>query len=115
MPTFRLPLSGNVTQSINPWTWIFNPMGSQVGLVNINLGKSSNPEVEEEVLTDIASYGKQLGRIEDVLTVLLDHFRPKRALTTEEEKAIAGLRELVAEIGGVKAKHAAAATERTAA
>src|SRR5262245_24361470 len=42
--------------------------------------KSSNPEVEEEVLTDIASYGKQLGRIEDMLTVLLDHFRPQREL-----------------------------------
>ena len=49
MPVFRLPLSGNVTQSINPWTWMFNPVGSQVGLVNIELGQSSNPAVEEEV------------------------------------------------------------------
>src|SRR5712691_8518093 len=49
MPAFRLPLSGNVTQSINPWTWFFNPVGSQVGLVNIELGQSSNPAVEEEV------------------------------------------------------------------
>lgn len=60
MPVFRLPLSGNVTQSINPWTWLFNPVGSQVGLVNIELGQSSNPAGEEEVLTDVASYGKQL-------------------------------------------------------
>jgi hypothetical protein len=37
LPVFRLPLSGNVTQSINPWTWFFNPIGSQVGLVNIEL------------------------------------------------------------------------------
>jgi hypothetical protein len=108
MPTFRLPLSGNVTQSINPWTWLFNPMGSQVGLININLGKSSNPEVEEEVLTDIASYGKQLGRIEDVLAVLLDHFHPQQELAPKETKAIADLRELIAEIADVKAKHAAA-------
>ena len=34
MPAFRLPLSGNVTQSINPWTWFFNPVGSRVGPVN---------------------------------------------------------------------------------
>ncbi len=58
MPAFRLPLSGNVTQSINPWTMLFNPVGSQVGLVNIDLGQSSQPEVEQEVLTDVASYGK---------------------------------------------------------
>ncbi len=88
MPVFRLPLSGNVTQSINPWTWTFNPMGSQFGLVNIELGQSSEPAVEEEILTDVASYGKQLGRIEDALLVLLEHFRPGRKLTDTEQTAI---------------------------
>jgi hypothetical protein len=105
MPVFRLPLSGNVTQSINPWTWFLNPVGSQVGLVNIELGKSSNPAIEEEVLSDVASYGKQLGRIEDALLVLLAHFRPEHPLTAEEETAISGLKAIVAEIAAVKAKH----------
>jgi hypothetical protein len=105
MPAFRLPLSGNVTQSINPWTWFFNPVGSQVGLVNIELGQSSNPAVEEEVLSDVASYGKQLGRIEDALTVLLTHFRPERPLTADEEAAITGFKAIVEEIAAVKAKH----------
>ena len=105
MPAFRLPLSGNVTQTINPWNWFFNPIGSQVGLVNIELGQSSNPVVEEEVLSDIASYGKQLGRIEDALLVLLAHFRPERPLTSQEETAIADLKALVADITAVKAKH----------
>ncbi len=109
MPVFRLPLSGNVTQSINPWTWLFNPVGSQVGLVNISLGPSSDPAVEEEVLSDVASYGKQLGRIEDALMVLLTHFRPERPLTPDEDRAIGDLRSLVKEIGAVKAKHARAA------
>jgi hypothetical protein len=103
MPVFRLPLSGNVTQSINPWTWLFNPMGSQVGLINIALGKSSDPDVEEQILSDVASYGKQLGRIEDALLVLLDHFRPARKLTNEEENAISDLRTLVREVAAVKA------------
>src|SRR2546423_8035667 len=105
MPVFRLPLSGNVTQSINPWTWFFNPVGSQVGLVNIELGQSSNPAIEEEVLSDIASYGKQLGRIEDALLVLLAHFRPERSLTAEEDTAISALRAMVEEIAVVKVKH----------
>jgi hypothetical protein len=106
MPVFRLPLSGNVTQSINPWTWLFNPMGSQVGLINIALGKSSDPDVEEEILSDVASYGKQLGRIEDALLVLLDHFRPERRLTNEEENAISDLRTLVQQVAAVKASKA---------
>src|ERR1700730_11426697 len=105
MPIFRLPLSGNVTQSINPWNWFFNPVGSQVGLINIDLGQSSNPAIEEEVLTDVASYGKQLGRIEDALLVLLAHFRPERPLTAEEANAIGDFKAIVEEIAAVKAKH----------
>jgi len=105
MPSFRLPLSGNVTQSINPWTMLFNPVGSQVGLVNIELGQSTRPEVEQEVLTDVASYGKQIGRIEDALVVLLDHFNPKRPLTDQEQQAIDDLRELVAQVQKVKQHH----------
>lgn len=105
MPSFRLPLSGNVTQSINPWTMLFNPIGSQVGLVNIELGQSTQPEVEEEVLTDVASYGKQIGRIEDALVVLLDHFNPSRPLTVQEQQAIDDLRELVTQVQKVKEHH----------
>lgn len=105
MPSFRLPLSGNVTQSINPWTLLFNPIGSQVGLVNIDLGQSTQPEVEQEVLTDVASYGKQIGRIEEALIVLLDHFNPSRPLTVQEQGAIEDLRELVAEVEKVKQRY----------
>jgi hypothetical protein len=109
MPVFRLPLSGNVTQSINPWTWIFNPVGSQVGLVNIELGQSSDPESEEEILSDVASYGKQLGRIEDALSVLLEHFQPQRKLTAKEQAAIDDFTAIVKAVSAVKAKHRRAA------
>lgn len=105
MTTFRMPLSGNVTQSILPWTWMFNPIGSQIGLVNIDLGESSAPAVEEEVLEDVASYGKQLGRIEDALLVLLDTYTPNRPLTEKEDKAVAALRDLAARIETVKKRH----------
>jgi hypothetical protein len=102
MSTFRLPLSGNVTQSINPWNMLFNPVGSQIGLVNIDMGESSQPDVEQEVLTSVASYGKQIGRIEEALVVLLDHFNPSRPLTGQEQQAIDDLRELVAQVEKVK-------------
>ena len=103
MPVFRLPLSGNVTQTINPWTWSFN--GSQFALVNIELGQSSNPPVEEEVLTDLASYGKQIGRIADALLVLIDHFPAPDRLTPQEVKAFAALKSLTDGVAKVKAKH----------
>jgi hypothetical protein len=105
MPDFQLPLSGNVTQSINPWTAMFSPIGNQVSAITVNLGSSSNPPVEAQVLSDVGSYGKQLGRIGDVLLVLLAHFRPERELTRHEEKAIRDLRRMLEDIADVKERH----------
>ena len=100
MPTFKLPLSGDVVQSINPFTAFMT--GGQFGLVNINMGQSSEPKVEEEVLSDVATYGKQLGRIGDALVVLLAHFHPRKPLTAEETAVIDALREMLEKIADVK-------------
>jgi hypothetical protein len=103
MPSFKLPLSGDVVQSINPFTAFMT--GGQFGLVNINMGQSSEPKVEEEVLSDVASYGKQLGRIGDALIVLLAHFHPHRPLTAEETAAIDALKEMLQKVADVKEKY----------
>src|ERR1035441_513046 len=105
MATFKLPLSGDVVQSINPWTAFLSPIGSQFGLININLGQSSEPKVEEEVLSDVGTYGKQLGRIGDALIVLMAHFHPKKPLTKDEKAAIDALKEMLDQIADVKEKH----------
>jgi len=105
MPTVKLPLSGDVVQSINPFTWWLSPIGSQFGVININLGRSSAPEVEEEVLSEVGSYGKQLGRIGDVLIVLLKHLPADAALTTQEREAIDALTEMLGEIADIKERH----------
>jgi hypothetical protein len=107
MPDFKLPLSGDVTQTINPWTMFFNPVGSQIGLFNINLGTSSQPEIETQVLSDVASYGKQLGRIGDALVVLLRHFQPVGKLSETEEHAIRDLKAMLNAVADVKGRHAA--------
>jgi hypothetical protein len=109
MPDFQLPLSGNVTQSINPWTAMFSPIGNQASVFTINLGTSSNPPVESQVLSDVASYGKQLGRIGDALLVLLAHFRPDRELSRHEEKVIRDLKRMLEDIADVKARHSGVA------
>jgi hypothetical protein len=103
MPTFKLPLSGDVVQSINPFTAFMT--GGQFGLVNINLGQSSEPAVEADVLSDIATYGKQLGRIGDALIVLLAHFHPRTPLTAQESAAIDALKEMLQKIADVKEQH----------
>ena len=105
MATFKMPLSGDVVQSINPWTAFFSPIGSQLGVININLGQSSDPDVEAEVLSDVGTYGKQIGRIGDALIVLLAHLKPDPPLNPDEAKVIAELNEMLEKIAVIKEKH----------
>jgi hypothetical protein len=100
MPVFKLPLSGNVVQSINPFTAFMT--GGQFGLINVDIGQSTDPQVEQDVLTDVASYGKQLGRIGDALVVLLSHFEPRNK---HEADVIAALEEMLNDIAKVKERH----------
>ena len=85
MTDFNLPLSGAVTQTF-PWTNYFT----------INLGQSSNPEIEKEALS-VASYGKQLGRIGDVVLVLLRHVDLSK-MSHEEKAAVCDLKSMLHEI-----------------
>ena len=103
MPVFKLPLSGDVVQSINPLTAFMT--GGQFGLVNVTLGQSSEPKVEADVLSDVATYGKQLGRIGDALLVLLEHFHPHRPLSAQESKAIDAVQDMLNKIADVKERH----------
>lgn len=103
MPQFRLPLSGDVNQAINPWQWFIKSVGGQFGLVNINLGRSSDPELEGQILEEVGSYGKQLGRMGDVLAILLKN--AKAADYSEDEwQAISTFRQQLTEIGNLKAR-----------
>ena len=87
-------------QAINPWS--FYNQGAQLGFVNINLGRTNHPEIEQKVLDEVGSYGRQLGRIGDALEVLIDHVALKD-LSREEADALKILRGQLAEIRKVKA------------
>ena len=71
MTTTAWPLSGDVSQSILPWTWMTHATG-QWGLVNINLGRTPDPEGERRVLDQAGSYGHQLGRLSEALQAAID-------------------------------------------
>jgi hypothetical protein len=97
--------SGDVSQWFEQWNSMFTATGSQVGLINVNFGRSSAPQVEQAVLDEVGSYGKQLGRMGDVLTVLLKHFKPEQDLTEDERHAIEDLSVMLREIAGIKERH----------
>ncbi|MDR3463395.1 MAG: hypothetical protein P4L76_13870 [Beijerinckiaceae bacterium] len=105
MPMFKLPLSGDVSQQISPFSNWFSGAFNQYGLVNISIGQSSEPQVEADALTDVASYGKQLGRIGDALIVLLEHFHPEGGLNEHEREAIEDLYKMLDAIADVKERH----------
>jgi hypothetical protein len=106
MPNVRLPLSGDVTQAINPWNWMLSAVGNQFGVVNINLGKSADPQLEKQILDEVGSYGRQLGRLGDVLGVLLQHVKLSD-LSDDDKKKIWAFESQLVEIERLKAQRPA--------
>ena len=86
-------------QAINPWS--FYNQGAQLGFVNINLGQTPHPEIEQKVLDEVGSYGRQLGRIGDALEVLIDHVRLS-GLEAADKDALTILKGQLAAIRKVK-------------
>jgi hypothetical protein len=103
--SWQLPLSGDVMQAINPWSWWTNAMG-QFGLVNITTTASANPRLEREIVNEVASYGRQLGRISEALYALLEH-TSQESWSPAERREVADFRRMADAIAAVKAKHAA--------
>jgi hypothetical protein len=103
MGNVRFPLSGDVSQTINPWTWVYNMQANQIGLFNLNidLGQSSDPDVEYKVLS-VASYGKQLGRIGDVLEMLIARLPKDLELTKDERDAVSDFETMRREIAAAR-------------
>jgi len=60
----RAPLSGDVSENIAP------SIGGQLGLLNINATRSGDPELEQRIITQVASYGRQLGWLLEAVDVL---------------------------------------------
>lgn len=97
------PLSGGVAQNILPWNWIANFTGSKFSWFTVNLGRSSAPEVEADILDEVGSYGRQLGRIGDALEVLVNRL-PRDSLSEPERAAVEDFSAQLREIRRVKQK-----------
>ena len=116
MADFRLPLSGDVTQFINPW---FSQLtGNQFGLLNVYLGQSSEPGLEREIVDKVGTYGRQIGQIGDVLRILMDHLDKMNLdvskLGKKEQHAIGVLRHQLDKVDDLKQQHQRDPTGRRA-
>jgi hypothetical protein len=95
------PFSGGVAQNILPSNWLANFTGNRFSWFTVNLGRSSAPEVEADILENVGSYGRQLGRISDVLEVLVARL-PRESLTEHERAAVEDFSAQMREIRRIK-------------
>ena len=84
----KSPLSGDVVQDINPITSLFSPQ--------IELNFAGNRRIETEVVTGIASYGRQIGILSEAILELA---------SDEKGEAIERLKALTADIEKIKNEH----------
>ncbi|MBR0678903.1 hypothetical protein GXW74_00240 [Roseomonas eburnea] len=115
MPQVRLPLSGDVTQVINPWTWILQ--GNRLNLLTVNVGYSVDPDLEQEILEGVGSYGRQIGHITEALEVIIRRsgLIENPDLPREEKDALLLLLQQAAAVREVKRGVRAGAARRAAA
>jgi hypothetical protein len=63
---------------------------------------SGNPVLENEIVQNVASYGKQLGRITEVLNVLIAKDLTLSDLNPKEQQTITAFQDMVAKIDAAK-------------
>lgn len=97
----KAPLSGDVLQAINPWTW--NLPYSNWGLFNIILGNPGSSKAESEILNEVGSYGRQIGRLADAVDVLLATLDMKQ-LTDQQAAAVYAFKEQIAAVRALKGR-----------
>jgi hypothetical protein len=89
-PQFHFPWGGNVAQQIEPNTnWLFGAIAPNTG----------NGKVEQRVFEEVASYGKQLGILTEVVLGLSEHNQP---LSANARRSLSQLEELRGRIAAIK-------------
>ena len=100
-----LPFSRLFSQFMR--TWNYRPATSWDHVFNPQFFINSNPDdvaVENDVLSQVGSYGKQLGTIIDALGVVVSKLAATQ-LTTEDQRVIDRFHELSDDVSTVVARH----------
>ncbi|MGE5391198.1 MAG: hypothetical protein ACM3PE_09075 [Deltaproteobacteria bacterium] len=94
--TMCLPFSGDVTQ---PWSWLY-----QFAPITINQMKTENPTLEKKIVNEVASYGKQLGKMMEAVQILVKQMDSSR-LTSDEKMLLDSFSRMANEITAIKGGH----------
>jgi len=78
----------------------------QFGFININQMASADREKELRIVREVAGYGKQLGRINEALKVLVKHSDDSK-YDPDEREALARFSKMVREIAEAKGDYVA--------
>lgn len=97
------PLSGDVSQTINPWAIWLRSANQQLGFITINAQSSGDPEMERRIIEEVASYGRQLGWIIEALEVVTSRL-DRDGLTRSERAALDQLSDLAGRVERVTGK-----------
>lgn len=95
---FYAPLSGDVTQDISPVTSWLSPQ--------FEFNFAGNKNVEKDVVSNVASYGRQLGVIANALLEIAEK------TDTQDGDAVKRLKDMKARIDKVKCRHSGNLEER---
>src|SRR5512141_3229497 len=89
------PLSGDI------WQHLVNPSllrdNAQWGILNINAMRSRDPALERQIVTEVASYGRQLGRLLEAVDVL-SRQQHRDGLDAADQRALDDLEDLAKDV-----------------
>ncbi len=98
MSSFNVSLApSRLDQTINPWTWNIGSMS----LFSVNLGESSDADLERRMLDQVGSYGRQIGQIGDALKTLIDHLEAEHP-GLKDDKAVKKFKAQIALVDTLK-------------
>lgn len=90
-PHFEFPLSGNVTQDIEPIIGLFN---------GVHDPQAGDPQIEQKAFRK-ASYGRQLGLISEVLVAVAERTLPDKG---KNNRSLQDLKDIQSAIEEIKDK-----------
>jgi signal transduction histidine kinase len=103
------PLSGDIFQHlINPSLLRDN---AQWGILNISAMRSPDPALERQIVTEVASYGRQLGRLLEAVDVLARQ-QHRDGLNAADQQALTELEDLAQKVAATKATATAERIDR---
>lgn len=98
-----MPLSGDVLQTINPWTIWLKSWNQQLGFINITNVESGDYEMEKRIIEEVASYGRQLGWISEVLNLVRNRV-DFGVLDKEQSESLEQFDKLIEDVKAIKEK-----------